>query len=123
MLLADLMAAESQRANGVGSGTKGKKEKESGYDGANTVNAPKTPTTFSSKTYPQVLELDSLAPLPQLSIDDSFQNRTKDLWLQAQWKRLWQNWVRSLGQMWGTTPPMATQMEESTQAFQDNLEA
>jgi hypothetical protein len=70
--------------------------------------------TPSYKTYHQSSELDYSAHLQPLYKEDSFLNWMKDLWLQTQWKRPWQNWVRSLGQMWGSTLPMATQMEEST---------
>ena len=96
---------------------------ESGIDGVNTAVLLKTSTTPSYKTYLQNSELDYSAPLQPLYEEDSFLNRTKDLWLQAQWKRPWQNWVRSLGQTWGTTPPMATRMEGSIPALQDNSEA
>ncbi len=40
------------------------------------------------------------------SEEDSFLNQTKRAWSLQQSKRPWQNWVRSLGQTWGTTPHM-----------------
>jgi hypothetical protein len=99
------------------------KKTEFGNVGVSTAESLTTNMTSSSKTYLPNLEPDCLEPLQPPSEDASFLNRTKDLWLQAQWKRPWQNWVRSLGQTWGTTPPMATRTEGSIPALQDNSEA
>jgi hypothetical protein len=99
------------------------KNTEFGIVGLNTAESLKTSPTLSSKTYLQNSEQGSLEHSLPPFVDASFLDRTKDLWLQAQWKRPWQNWVRSLGQTWGTTPPMATRMEGSIPALQDNSEA
>jgi hypothetical protein len=50
--------------------------------------------------------LTSLVPLQRPSDDENFLAHTKKAWLLQQSKRPWQNWVRSLGQTWGTTPHM-----------------
>jgi hypothetical protein len=44
----------------------------------------------------------SSVPLQQHSTDENFLDQTGNAWLLQQSKRPWQNWVRSLGQMWGT---------------------
>jgi hypothetical protein len=51
-------------------------------------------------------EPNSLALLPQPSDEDNFLAQTNNAWSRQQCKRPWQNWVRSLGQTWGTTPHM-----------------
>jgi hypothetical protein len=99
------------------------KNTEFGNVGLSTAESLKMSPTLSSRTYHPNSEQGSLEHSLPPFVDASFLDRTKDLWLQAQWKRPWQNWVRSLGQTWGTTPPMATRMEEPTQAFPDNSEA
>jgi hypothetical protein len=93
-----------------------------GKGGVNTVESSTMSTTHSCKTYPQNSEPDCLEHSPPLYADASFLNWTKDLWLLAQWKRPWQNWVRSLGQTWGSTLHMATRMEDSIPALLDNSE-
>ncbi len=96
------------------------KNTEFGKDGANTARPSQMNMTHSSKTYQKSLEQDCSEHLPPPYADASFLDRTRDLWLQAQWKRPWQNWVRSLGQTWGSTPPMVTRMEGSIPALPDN---
>jgi len=98
------------------------KKKESGHDGVSTAGSSKTHMTHSSKNCNHNYEPGFSAPLQPLCIDDSFQSQTRSLWEQAQGRRPWQNWVRSLGRTWGTTPPMATQQEASTHASPDNSE-
>jgi hypothetical protein len=56
---------------------------------------------------------------PQPCKEDNFLTWTKKIWWQEQCKRPWQNWVRSLGQMWGTTPHMVWDLMDSTPAFCD----
>jgi hypothetical protein len=96
------------------------KNTECGTDGANTAKLSKTNMMYSSSTYQASSEQEYSALSPPLCVEDSFLDRTKDLWEQAQWKRPWQNWVRSLGQTWGSTPPMATRTDASIPAYQDN---
>ncbi len=93
---------------------------ECGNDGVSNAESSITNTISSSKTYLQNSELDYSEPLLPPCADDNFPDRMKDLWLQAQWKRPWQNWVRSLGQTWGSTLHMTNQVEVYTQACQDN---
>jgi hypothetical protein len=95
---------------------------ESGLDGANTAKSSKMNMIHSSKTYRKVLEPDYLAPLPWTCTDESFLNWKKHIWEKAQWRRQWQNWVRSLGKMWGSTLPMASRAGDSTPAFPKNSE-
>jgi hypothetical protein len=96
---------------------------ECGLDGASTADPSPMITTRSSKTYLKNTELVYLEHSQQPYADASFHDRTKDLWSQAQRKRPWQNWVRSLGQTWGSTPHMATRMEDSIPALHDNSKA
>jgi hypothetical protein len=93
-----------------------------GTDGVNTAESSTMNMIFSSKTYQKNSEPDCLENLQPPYVDASFLDQTRDLWLQAQWKRPWQNWVRSLGQTWGASPPMATRMEASIPALPDNSE-
>jgi hypothetical protein len=51
-------------------------------------------------------ESKSWEPLPPHLEDDNFLSQTKKAWSLQQSKRPWQNWVRSLGHTWGTTPHM-----------------
>ncbi len=88
------------------------KKTEFGRDGANTVASSAMNKTCSLPIYPQDSEPDSSAPSQPPLEEDYFPDLMKNLWEQAQSKRPWQNWVRSLGQTWGTTPPMATMEEE-----------
>ncbi len=89
------------------------KNTELGPGGVSTARLSRTSTTLSSETYQKSSGPICLEPLQLPYADDSFQSQTRDLWEQAQWKRPWQNWLRSLGQMWGTTPPMVTSRAES----------
>ncbi len=95
---------------------------EFGPGGANTAASYAMNTTSSSPTYLQISEQDSSAPSLLQSEDDNFPDLMKNLWAQAQSKRPWQNWVRSLGQTWGTTPPMATKEEEYIHTSHANFE-
>jgi len=88
------------------------KKREHGGDGVSTAPSSKTITTSTYKICHQSLKHDSLAPSQRHSEEDNFLAQTKILWEQAQLKRPWQNWVRSLGQTWGTTPPMALRTME-----------
>ena len=97
------------------------KNTDFGTDGLNIARSSATTTISSYKTYHQDSVPDSLELLPPPCEGDNFPNRMKDHWERAQWKRPWQNWVRSLGQTWGTTPPMAIRSEDCTPFYPDSL--
>jgi hypothetical protein len=103
---------------------KEQKTKKTGFGtgGGNTAALSAMNKKASSPTYLQNSEQDFSVPLLQLSDDDNFPDLMKNLWAQAQLKRPWQDWVRSLGKMWGTTPPMAMKEEEYTHTFHANFE-
>jgi len=88
------------------------RKREHGKDGVSTAPSSKMTMLSTYKICHQSLEHDSSAPLQWLLEEDNFLVQTKILWEQAQSKRPWQNWVRSLGQTWGTTPPMVLQTTE-----------
>jgi hypothetical protein len=64
----------------------------------------------------------SLELLPLLSGEESFLDQTTSAWLRQQSKRPWQNWVRSLGQTWGTTPHMDQDYAQCTHYLPANSE-
>jgi hypothetical protein len=66
-------------------------------DSAETSGFP----PYLQNTESTLLELSQ-----QLYKGENFLGQTQSAWLLQQSKRPWQNWVRSLGQMWGTTPHM-----------------
>jgi hypothetical protein len=68
----------------------------------------------------QISEHASLAHLPQLCKGENFLDQTKKAWLHQQCKRPWQNWWRSLGQTWGTTPHMETDLKPCIHYLPDN---
>jgi len=92
------------------------KNLESGEDGWNMRDSLSSNRTYGLKTSHLKVKQGSLGPSQQLCKDDSFQDQIKMIWQQEQSKRPWQNWVRSLGQTWGTTPHMAWDPMDSTQA-------
>jgi hypothetical protein len=59
-------------------------------------------------------ELKSWEPWQLCCNNDNFLDRTRATWQLEQSKRPWQNWVRSLGQTWGTTPHMVWDQPAST---------
>jgi hypothetical protein len=63
-----------------------------------------------------------LPPLPLPCVEENFLDQTKRTWLRQQSKRPWQNWVRSLGQTWGTTPHMEAEQTHFTHYLPGNLE-
>jgi hypothetical protein len=79
---------------------------ELGEEGMNMQNQLDFPMIFGSQTSYLTNKSKLSEPLPQPSVDDNFLAQTNSAWLHQQSKRPWQNWVRSLGQMWGTTPHM-----------------
>jgi len=88
------------------------KKQEFGNDGVNIALSSKMSMTSTYRIAPPNSKQDCLEPSPQPYADDNFLLQTRFLWEQAQLKRPWQNWVRSSGQTWGTTLPMAAQMED-----------
>ena len=97
------------------------KKKGHGIAGPNTLVALDLPTTYGSNPSLQSSEPLYSAPSPPLFEEDNFQGQIRQTWLQAQSKRPLQNWVRFLGQTWGTTPHMSQVVRASTQHYPDNL--
>ncbi len=83
-----------------------RKRTECGNGGYPTSRASTSPTTHSSKDWTHQCIPGSSAPSPQPYDDEPFRTLVKKTWEAAQCKRPWQNWVRSIGQTWGTTPTM-----------------
>jgi hypothetical protein len=79
---------------------------ECGEDGWIIPNQLDSHMTYGWNHCNRNSELTCLEPLPQQSAEENFLDRTRSAWLHQQSKRPWQNWVRSLGQTWGTTPHM-----------------
>jgi hypothetical protein len=61
---------------------------------------------YGYPAYPLNTESTSSEHLQQLYDGENFLNLTQNAWLRQRYKRPWQNWVRSLGQTWGTTSHM-----------------
>jgi hypothetical protein len=79
---------------------------ELGNDGRNTQEVSGLTTISGLPFYQPSNESTSWEPSQLLSEEDNFLSQTRKAWLLQQSKRPWQNWVRSLGQTWGTTPHM-----------------
>ena len=93
---------------------------EPGNDGLNMQGA--SDLTMTSGLPTSCLNTESLLwepSQPHLG-EDNFLNQTKNAWLRQQSKRPWQNWVRSLGQTWGTTPHMEQDQLDYTQHLLGN---
>jgi hypothetical protein len=95
------------------------KKREFGNDGVNIAPSPRMTTTYTYRVVPPSSEQDCLELLPQPNADDNFLLQTRYFWEQPLLKRPWRNGVRSLGQTWGTTPPMAAPMEDGTHHLLD----
>jgi hypothetical protein len=91
------------------------KKLESGGGGRNIRDSSIMNTISGLHTLHQVNEQPSWELSPQPSDDANFLDLTKRIWQQQQYKRPWANWVRSLGQTWGTTPRMVMDPVDSTQ--------
>jgi hypothetical protein len=100
--------------------TRETKRLEFGDDGWSTLKSSSLSTTSGSKTSHQKEEPKSWEPLHQPYEEDNFLARTKETWQQEQSKRPWQNWVRCLGQTWGTTPHMVWDHTASTPPSHDS---
>jgi len=98
-----------------------KRKREYGEDGLIIQDQSDSTTISGYQVSNQNNELTLLAPLRQLSDDENFLSRTKKAWLLQQSKRLWQNWVRSLGQTWGTTPHMESDLNHCIRYLPDSL--
>jgi hypothetical protein len=83
-----------------------RKRNDAGEDGKPISELLKTNTTQSSKSSNLPTEPVFLAPSQQLYDGVSFRELIQTTWQEAQSKRPWQSWVRSLGQTWGSTPTM-----------------
>jgi hypothetical protein len=103
---------------------KEQKTKKTGFGpgGVNTVTSSAMNTTSSSPTYLPNLEQDSSAPSPPQLDEDNFQDLMKKPLGASTVEEAVANWVRSLGQTWGTTPPMATKEEEYTHTSHADFE-
>jgi hypothetical protein len=103
--LDDLLAAEMQRDEGVTQNTKDKESRvwRRWNEYAKSIGFQHD-IWLTSSYHPNVYKLLELSPLPLEG--DNFLTQTNNAWLLQQSKRPWQNWVRSLGQTWGTTPHM-----------------
>jgi hypothetical protein len=86
--------------------TQEKKSAECGEDGLSIPSQLRYATTFGYQSCDRTNVPMLLEHLPPLSEGENFLDRTRSAWLHQQSKRPWQNWVRSLGQTWGTTPHM-----------------
>ena len=95
--------------------TKQKRKKlESGTDGKPIWHASKTVTTLTFNSSNPSCEQESSAPSPPHSDEETFPEKIKKTWVEAQSKRPWQSWVRCLGQTWGSTPTMAQMDNQHT---------
>ncbi len=84
-----------------------RKKSELGTDGKPIWHASKTVTTLTFNSSNPSCKQESSAPSPPHSNEESFPERIKKSWVEAQSKRPWQSRVRCLGQTWGSTPTMA----------------
>jgi hypothetical protein len=91
-----------------------------GTDGSNIQSVSDSTMTFGSDNLPLNNAQPSWEHLQQRSEDASFQDLIQRSWQQAQSKRPLQNWVRFLGQTWGTTPRMSQVLRNYTQLCPDN---
>jgi hypothetical protein len=89
------------------SSKQGTKRQEHGSNGNSTLKQSKTVTTPSSYILTPSCAQESLEHSVQPSDRASFQEKIKASWVEAQSKRPWQNWARSSGLTWGSTPTMA----------------
>ena len=94
------------------------KKRELGVDGELTSTGSKTIMTHSSSDSNPSCGLESLEPLEPPSDKESFQEKIQNVWREAQSKRPWQNWARSSGLTWGSTPTMAQTDMPSTHYYQ-----
>jgi hypothetical protein len=77
-----------------------------GEGGLNSHTQLDSLTMCGYPTYDLINEPTLSGRLQLPSGEESSLAHTRNAWLHQQSKRPWQNWVRSLGQTWGTTPRM-----------------
>jgi len=99
------------------------RSRELGEDGLNTRNVSISSKIYGYKDLSPTTEQCCLAHLLQLSDVANSRNLIRQSWHQEQSKRTMQNWVRFLGQRWGTTPHMSQGQRAFTQPYQDNSKA
>jgi hypothetical protein len=87
---------------------------ECGAGGSNTHIQLDSRTMCGSPNYDLINEHTSSERLQLPSVEENFLAQIRKAWLHQQSKRPWQNWVRSLGQTWGTTPRMEQDHNNST---------
>jgi len=97
-----------------------KKKNEYGGAGLNTQSPMEFSMTSGFLAFNQNNKLTLLEPSLQPSDDENFLSWTREAWLLQQSRRPWQNWVRSLGQMWGTTPHMEPDLNHCTRYLPGN---
>jgi len=99
------------------------KNQEFGRDGRNMQRPLDSAKISGSHLCSQNNALTSLLPLLPRCVEENFLDQTTKTWLHQQSKRPWQNWVRSLGQMWGTIPHMDADQTLCTHYLPDNFAA
>ena len=101
----------------------GTRKQECGEDESNTQNVLTLTKTCGFSDLPQIAEKSYLVPLLQPCNGGSFPDPTIQIWRCQQYKRPLQNWVRFLGQTWGTTPHMSQDLTDYIQFYQGNSRA
>jgi hypothetical protein len=96
------------------------KKREYGTGGKPTYLGSKMSMTPTSATLNPSCAPASSVPSEQPFDEVTFLERIKNPWQEAQLKRPWQNWVRCLGQTWGSTPTMAQTVTHLTPSCPDN---
>jgi hypothetical protein len=97
------------------------RKSECGINGLTTHIQSASHMICGSQTCTQNNESTLSVHLPLLSEEGNFLDQTRNSWLLQQSKRPWQNWVRSLGQIWGTTPHLDLDRIHYTHYLPDNL--
>jgi len=93
---------------------------ECGDDGSSIQNPLVSQTMCGYQHCSESTKLTSSAPLLPPCEGENFLSQTRKAWSLQQYKRPWQNWVRSLGQTWGTTPHMELDLSHYTPYLPDN---
>ena len=93
---------------------------ECGDDGLSIQNPLVSQTMRGYQPCSQSTKLTSSALLLPPCEGENFLSQTRKAWSLQPSKRPWQNWVRSLGQTWGTTPHMELDLSPYTPYLPDN---
>jgi len=96
---------------------------EFGKDGPNMQIQLDSAKISGSPFCSQSNELTLLPPFLSPCAEENFLDQTTKTWLHQQYKRPWLNWVRSLGQTWGTTSHMDVDQTLCTHYLPGNFEA